>query len=175
MRYRQLSSYVMPHWQLSEPMSYQFPKVKVVDVSVATNTIKTVLLFNKIPSAPLAPSSLVGPDLSTAFELHQLISTNGSQAVFITNKISSPTPQVGSTYDFKAWWTPEQLLITRKSGWQEEIYGVGESGHHDHCELCYCDLLSLSQDGKKSFRLSNEWVCATCYQRYIESGVYREA
>jgi hypothetical protein len=101
------------------------PKVVVVRSSSQGDTWFTTLRFSRMPSPPLAPSSLHSSvDSAAVLELHRVVSLNDSEVSFETYGSTARPVHPGGVYIFRCWWTPEQLELAHDASrnWRKQAF-----------------------------------------------------
>lgn len=136
----------------------------------------------------------------TPVELHRLVELDGRTATFESNLTPAPDLKIGSEFVLRCWWGQDQLEIARgiyrpwqrtnfsrkdatRHHWpkgvvalsprdearaQEEEEIIKGGWDHEHCRLCW---ETIDEDSRYGYLDGTDWVCITCYDRYIASGL----
>jgi hypothetical protein len=100
-------------------------QVRVLSSSELEDACHLVLLFDKLPSKPIAPASLhSSSDSPVEFELHKVLNMARTEATFAMYNHKGPLPKPGKTYIFRSWWAPYQLELAKDKTrvWRREKF-----------------------------------------------------
>jgi hypothetical protein len=150
------------------------PFATVLRSEKLSDGVRTTLELNVLPAPPIAPASLYKRDGNNipVLELHKLVQRTNTTITLDTYFGSAALLSAGSTYNFVAWWRPDQLQLAQDSTrlWQERAFISHEAWDHEHCFLCWRRISSYSDEDNVGYSDGSEWLCQNCYAQYIVSG-----
>jgi len=98
-------------------MKYRDPIARLISCSTKGKTTRTVLLFDKLPTPPLAPGVVGVADennrIDPFIELHKVVRRDANTVTFETYGPQNCPLETGHEYAFRSWWTPDQLRVAQ--------------------------------------------------------------
>ena len=168
---------------------------KVLEFIKDGSNARIRVLFDKLPSKPIAPGQM------DEVELHKVCNITGLEVTFESYNIGEKMLQVGVSYEFRSWWVLRELKIAQSdaSTWRKEEFRtsnavefikdghrvrrkqegdehpegakiVPEGWEHEHCRLCWETISPFGGDERTGYTDGSEWVCESCFEKYIASG-----
>jgi hypothetical protein len=147
--------------------------VSIVGASAVGDVTTTELRLDegKWPSEPLAPANVWNDESAPSvlvMELHRLVSTRGTTAIFESYGIER-LPPPGGPYAMYAWFRPEQLAVVQDSGlrWRRRQYD-GADDDYD-CLLTWARI----NPGDAAYESDAGWISVDAYERLIRDDLLR--
>jgi len=118
---------------------------------------------------PLYPSALIDDGdggWREVLRLDALVAVEDDE-VHIFRTEQAPTEELqGRTFRFQQWWTPHAFYVAADTDRSWENVRSPDPQNHVHCVLDQTTIEAGEGDGT-AWRSGNDWVCSSCYQRYI--------
>ena len=111
-------------------MEYQGLTAQLIDYKIDGGVTRTILKFDKVPSGPLAPSSIgiLDEPNKTVLELHKVIHIKDNNVTFLTFENKTSLLEIGTKYSFRSYWAPWQLEIAQSDPeqWSKEYFETSD-------------------------------------------------
>ncbi len=131
--------------------------------------------LDRVPFPPVAPAALYKASKSNEpdFQLHRLESEAGLICGFETFGSTLPLPNIGETYFFRSWWTPNAMAaaLDTDAVWKRKDYP--DNGSHEHCIFTWETMSAYSGISTGWWSEAHGWVTNAAYEDHIKGDKYR--
>ena len=152
------------------------PTATILDVRISSDVVRVQIEFDRLPSAPIAPTALhriAASKEPCLFELHRLVRECGLICSFETYGENLAPPATGTTYVLRSWWNTEAMdaALDVRATWISRAYP--NDGTHAHCIFTWETISTYCGESTGWWSEDHGWITSAAYRDHIEHDIYK--